>query len=82
MYLLVSVLGEEDNLSYNIKVEIVEDDDKGNNTVLIVLIVLISVIILVFIILVFFVFLKKKTTSGDIQNVGKLYSQNRNEVDS
>jgi hypothetical protein len=83
MYLLVSVLGEEDNLSYNIKVEIVEDDDKGGNTVLIVLIVLISVIILVLIILVLVIFIiKKKTKSGDIENVGKLYSQNLIEVNT
>ena len=79
MYLLVSVLGEEDNLSYNIKVEIVKDDDKGGNTILIVF-VIIAAIVLVFIIVVLVVFIvKKKTKSGDIENVGKLYSQNLNE---
>ena len=82
MYLLVSVLGEEDNLSYNIKVEIVKDDDKGGNTILIVF-VIIAAIVLVFIIVVLVVFIvKKKTKSGDIENVGKLYSQNLNEVNT
>ena len=85
IYLLVSVLGEEDNLSYNVKVEIdEEEEDSGNNTALIVFILLICAIVLGFIILaLFMIVIKKRTSQIDIENdkTDKLYSQNQNEVD-
>ena len=84
MYLLVSVLGEEDSLSYNVKVEIDEEEDSGNNTALIVFILLICAIVLGFIILaLFMIVIKKRTSQNDIEmdKTDKLYSQNQNEVD-
>ena len=93
LYLLVSVLEEEDNLEYNIKVEISKDDEDNknkdnedeDNTVLIVFIALISAIVLGFIVLALYLCVVKKKANDENEEdekTDKLYSQNvRSEVD-
>ena len=84
LYLLVSVLEEEDNLEYNIKVEFPNEDD-DDNTILIVFIALISAIVLGFIVLALYLCVVKKKANDENEEddkVDKLYSQNaRTEVD-
>ena len=78
LYLLVSVLEEEDNLEYNIKVEFPNEDD-DDNTILIVFIALISAIVLGFIVLALYLCVVKKKANDENEEddkVDKLYSQN------
>ena len=97
LYLLVSVLGKEDNLDYNINVEIPDDDkddekkddnnedkkDEGDdNTALIVFIALVSAIVLGFIVLALYMcVIKKRNINIEDEKVEKLYSQNLREID-
>ena len=88
LFLLVSVLEEEDNLEYNIKVEISkdnEDNEEDDNTILFVFIALISAIVLGFIVLSLYLCVVKKKANDeneDDEKAEKLYSQNvRSEVD-
>lgn len=84
LYLLVSVLEEEDNLKYNIKIEIPKDDEdngenEDDNTVLIVFISLISAIVLGFIVLALYLCVVKKKANDsneEDEKDDKLISKN------
>ena len=84
IYAVVSILGNEENLDYNVNVEISgeskDDDDDDNNTVLIVFIAIIGAIVLGFIILGLYLIVMKKRFNNNIQNEKeeKLFSQNMN----
>ena len=84
LYLLVSVLEEEDNLNYNIKIEIPDDDD-DDDTILIVFIALISAIVLGFIVLALYLCVVKKKANDineEDEKEEQLYTQKGNsEVD-
>ena len=79
LYAVVSVLGNEDNLDYNVKVEIDDKNEDGDNdnSVLIVFIALVSAIVLGFIILAIYLAVIKKRSLDSINNekVEKLYSK-------
>ena len=80
LYAVVSVLGNEDNLNYNVKVEINDknEGDNDDNTVLIVFIALVSAIVLGFIILAIYLAVVKKRSHDSLKDekVDKLYSRN------
>ena len=86
LFLVISVLGEEKNLDYNVNVQINKNNgEEDDNTLLIVFICLVSVIVLGFIILaLFMIVIKKQNKEKDLENnkTEKLYSQNlKSEVD-
>ena len=86
LFLVISVLGEEKNLDYNVNVQIKKNNgEEDDNTLLIVFICLVSVIVLGFIILaLFMIVIKKQNKEKDLENnkTEKLYSQNlKSEVD-
>ena len=86
IYAVVSVLGNEDNLDYNVKVEINNKNEDGDDDkiVLVVFIALISAIVLGFIILAIYLAVIKKRSIDSIKDekVDKLYSRNtENEID-
>ena len=80
LYAVISVLGNEDNLNYNVKVEINDknEGDNDDNTVLIVFIALVSAIVLGFIILAIYLAVIKKRSLDSMKDekVDKLYSRN------
>jgi hypothetical protein len=86
LFLVISVLGEEKNLDYNVNVQINKNNgEEDDNTLLIVFICLVSVIVLGFIILaLFMIVIKKQNKEKDLENnkTENLYSQNlKSEVD-
>ena len=93
LYLLISVLGEEENLEYNVNIEIPEGEDEedkdkekdnDDHVVLIVFIALIAAIVIGFVTLAIYMCIVKKRAINieDDSKIEKLYSQNQHsEVD-
>ena len=88
LFLLISVLEEDNNLNYNIKIDIKDsdEDDDDDSMVFYVVIALVSAIILGFIILGLFMCVIKKKTQKDEDKLEKLnsadmYNMNNNEID-
>lgn len=82
VYCLVSIL-DQDEVNYNVNVELYEDEDLDDSTVLIVFILLLSAIILGFVILaIYLIVVKRKTIDIKDEKEEKLFSQNmKSEVD-
>jgi hypothetical protein len=87
LYLVISVLNKEDNINYNINVEIEknkddEDDDDEDNTTALIVVILLFVAILVgsITLAIFMLVIKKRNSANDDDNNNneKLYTQNLN----
>lgn len=74
LYFIFSVLGKEDNLNYNIKIDFQDDEEKkpepeDDNTVIIIVIVVIIVVVIIIlvVIILFIVISKKRRASSNIE---------------